>query len=87
VTALAAERLPPLIGESLKDTRLASRNYLLLIICARAATATLPDSKLCKTWMCSATEGVGKGFAALVPPQISHRQGSRSGRQQTGSRG
>lgn len=46
VAALTAERLPPLISKFLEDTRLACRNYLLLIICSRAATAILLYSKL-----------------------------------------
>lgn len=37
--------------------------------------------------MCAVIKGVGKGCAALVPSQISHRRGSGSSQQQPGSRG
>lgn len=87
VTVLDGEMLPLLISKALKDSSLVSRNYLLLIICARAETAILLHSKLCRTLMSSAIEGVGKGFAALVPSQILPRCDSESGQQQTGWKG
>lgn len=44
------------ISKSFKDTRLASRNSFIWIICARAATILL-YGKPCKVMMCSVIKG------------------------------
>lgn len=68
-----------LISKSLKDTRLASRNCLLWIICAKAAAAILLLQETVQGVDVLSDQGGRKGGTALLPPQISHKCCSGSG--------